>query len=144
MTIKIDGKELKITESSFSEAMALEKSIASSLKNRNINLEGISSDIVKMGKDGKLNKSSLDLSKASGIISTIIQSVLTVACSDEIEQHLFNCAERAIFNGSKVDRDFFEKTENRQYYYPIMSEVIAVNVGPFLKGAGLLFKTLGM
>lgn len=142
MTTKIDGKELKITESSLSEAMALEKAIAASLKNRNINLDGISSDIVKMGKDGKIDRSSLDLSKASGIISTIIQSVLTVACSDEIENCLFTCAERAVFNGSKVDRDFFENTENRQYYYPIMSEVIAVNVGPFLKGAILLLKTL--
>lgn len=143
MTEKLDGKELKITESSFSEAMALEKAIASSLKNRNINLDGISSDIIKV-KDGKLDKSSFDLSKASGIISTIIQSVLTIACSDEIEICLFKCAERAVFGGEKVNRDFFEKPENRQYYYPIMSKVVAVNVGPFFKSVGLLFKTPGI
>lgn len=48
----------------------------------------------------------------------------------------------ALLGTEKIDRDFFEAAEHRELYYPIMYEVITVNVGPFLKGLASKFGAL--
>ncbi len=115
--MQITGQELKITQSSFADAKALEKAIGRALKgNGSISLPG-----------------SLEDEATPDTMSTIIDAVLSVAISDEVERALFKCAERALVGTEKVDQDFFEKAENREHFYPIMIEIIKVNVAPFFK-----------
>lgn len=115
MTIK--GNELKITPASFAEAMALQKSIGRALKGTKMELpEDIKAELT------------------TDMLSGIIDAVLGVATSDDVETCLFECAKRCIVGTDKIDREFFEDPENRQFFYPVMVEIIKTNVGPFFKG----------
>lgn len=134
---------LKITLGSFSEAMALQKAIGRALRGQKLDLQGASSDIIKRKEDGSIDVASVDLSEVGGIATTIMNLVLGAACSDEVENCLFACAGRCLIGQDKVDRDYFEKAENRANYYPIMIEIIKANCGPFLKGLGSSFGGLG-
>jgi hypothetical protein len=120
--MQIKGSELRITPASLSDALALEKAIGRALKGTRLELpETVTAEVT------------------TDMFSDIIGAVLGVATSDEVEACLFKCAERALVGTVRVDRDFFEDVENRQYYYPIMVEVIKENVGPFFKGLGSQF-----
>lgn len=115
MTIK--GNELKITPASFAEAMALQKAIGRALKGTKMELpEDIKAELT------------------TDMLSGIIDAVLGVATSDDVETCLFECAKRCIVGTDKIDREFFEDPENRQFFYPVMVEIIKTNVGPFFKG----------
>ena len=120
--MQIKGSELKITPAGFSDALALEKAIGRALKGTRLELpETVTAEI------------------SPDMFSDIAGALLGVATSDEVEACLFKCAERALVGTDKVDRAFFEDVDNRQYFYPIMVEVIKVNVGPFFKGLGSQF-----
>ena len=117
----IDGKELEVTPSSFADVMALKEVIAKAL-----NEKGIKVDLSSVDIDLK-NIEKMDL----GDVGWILEPVFTLTTDSTIRKHLFKCAERAMFNKSKVNEDLFEKVENRKYFYPIMMEVLKVNIAPF-------------
>lgn len=122
----INGSELKITLGSFSEAMSLQKAIGRALRGMKLDLP---------------DSAKADLSPDA--IGDILGAVLNVATSDDVEAALFSCAGRCLIGTEKVDRDYFERPENRQNYYPIMIEIIKANCGPFIKGLGSSFGGLG-
>ena len=122
--MQLNGKELKVTASSFADAMALQKAIGRALKGTSFKMPSIITTA-----DGKV-----DLEKSEVDLAGIIDLVLGAAVSNEVEACLFACSARALLGQDKIDQDFFEKVENRELYYPIMVEIIRVNVGPFLKG----------
>ncbi len=125
----INGKELKITISSFRDARDLEKAIERALKGTRFEIPSIA-----RSADGKI-----DLEHTDVDFSGMVDMVLGVSTSDEVEDCLFKCAERAMVGQEKVDRDFFERVENREHFYPIMVEIIKVNVGPFFKALASKF-----
>ena len=128
----IDGKELEITPAGFFEVMALKGVIIKALVENGI----------------KIDLSSIDISSdkledmEAGDIGWVFEPILTLMTDGAIRDRLFKCAERAMFNKEKVDADFFEKPENRKYYYPIMMEVLKVNISPFFGLASSLFANL--
>lgn len=123
--MQIGGKELRITPAGFQDALALEKAIGRALKGTRLELP-----------------TDMQAEITGEMFSDIISTVLNVATSNEVEACLFKCAERALLGEEKIDLAFFESVENREHYYPIMIEVIKVNVGPFFKGLGLQFSAL--
>ena len=125
--MQIGGKDLVITPAPFSDALALQKAIGRAIKGTKLDLP----------KDAEIE---MNLDN----IGSIIDMVLGVATSDEVEGCLLACASRALYGPTKepVSRDFFEKIENRELYYPIMVEIIKANVGPFFKGLGSQFSGL--
>lgn len=118
----IDGKELIVTPASFSDAMALNRVIAEALKKN-----GIKIDLSSINLDSK-NLEKIEV----GEVGWILEPILTLMTDSTIKKHLFKCAERAMFDKLKVDESLFEEVENRKYYYPIMAEVLKVNISPFL------------
>ena len=123
---------MKITPASFADAMALQKAIGRALKGSRFSMPSFVT-----GADGKI-----DLEKSDVDLSGLIDLVLGAAVSDEVQAALFSCSARALLGTDKIDSDFFEKVENRELYYPIMVEIIKVNVGPFLKGLASKFGAL--
>jgi len=123
--MQINGRELRITPSSFDDAMALQKAIGRALKGTRLELP----DTVTT----QLTESAM---------GDIIGAVLGVATSDDVEACLFKCSEKALLGSDKIDKNFFEKVENREHYYPIMVEIIKANVGPFFKALGSRFEGL--
>lgn len=128
----IDGKELIISVASFENVMALEESIAKALK-----ADGI-----------KIDLSSIDISSEkieemeAGEVGWMLQPILTLITDSTIRKHLFKCAETAMFDKNKVNTDLFEAVENRKYYYPIMMEVLKINISPFFGLVSSLFANL--
>lgn len=122
--MQLQGRELKITPAGFADAMALEKAIGRAIKGTSFSMPKIVTDAA-----GKV-----DLEKSNIDLTGLIDLVLGAAVSDEVQACLFACAGRALLGTEKIDEAFFEKIENRELYYPIMVEIIKVNVGPFLKG----------
>jgi hypothetical protein len=143
--MKISGVNIHIEPASFAEAMTLQKAIGRALKGQRLDFGGVSSDVVKMDADGKIDVASVDLSGAGGIATTIFNLLLGPACSDEVEAAAMVCAKRCYAEASReaITADFFEKPENRGLYYPIMVEVIKANCGPFIKGLVSSFGDLG-
>jgi hypothetical protein len=128
----MDKNKLEITPASFSEAMALQRAIGKAINKGNINvdLEGF-----ELNKDDPLK------SDVSGdTIGSVISSLISAGTSEEVEAAVFKCANRALYDYKKINIDFFEKVENRPLYYPIMIEIIKVNIGPFIGG---LFSEFG-
>lgn len=125
--------------------MALQKALGRAIQGQRLDFGGVSSDIIKKDSTGKLDVASIDLSGAGGIATTILNLLLGPACSDEVEAAAMACAKKWYTESGKdpIDRDFFEKPEHRELYYPIMVEVIKVNCGPFIKGLVLSFGGLG-
>lgn len=114
----IDGKELQITPASFKDVMSLKEVISNALKKNGIKID--------------LSSISIDQEKLdNGDIGWIIEPILTLTTDGMIRENLFKCAERAMFNKEKINEDFFEHVENRKYYYPIMTEVLKINIYPF-------------
>ena len=124
--MQLNNKELRITAGSFADAMALQKAIGRALKGSKLELP-----------------ESMTVDMAPDKLGDIIGAVLGVVTSDEVEACLFACAARAVLGDAKIDRDFFENVDNRELYYPIMVEIIRVNVGPFIKGLASKFGALG-
>jgi len=117
--MNIGGKELKITIASFDEAMDLKRAIGKSLLSNGINI-----DLDNISEDNLKNDS----------VMGILKAIISVGISKEVETCLFNCGARCIIGVEKVDKDFFEKPENRQWYYQIMLEIIKANLLPFFSG----------
>lgn len=117
----IDGKELVVTPASFAEAMVLKEVIVKMLQANGIKVDLSSIDI----KSEKL------ADMEAGDVGWILEPILTLMTDSTIRDRLFECAKRAMFDKKKVDLAFFEEHENRKYYYPIMMEVLKVNISPF-------------
>lgn len=120
--MQVNGRELKVTPASFADARALQKAIGNAIKSERVDIPA-SFDV--------------DLSEAE--LSGVLSAVISVAVSDEVEAQLFKCAARALIGEDKVDRDFFEDVDNREFFFPIMLEVAKVNVAPFFKNLASLF-----
>ncbi len=114
--MKIGNKELRITPASFDDAMALQKAVGRSLQGSKLELPG-----------------SIDEEMSTDTLSDVINMVLSVAVDDDVEAALFKCCERALVGDEKINRDYFEDADNRQHFYPIMIEILKVNLAPFFK-----------
>jgi len=128
----IEGKELSITPAGFADVFALKRALAVALKRDGIKLDlsGISIDTDN------------PMASEVGDIGGILDSILEVATDPAVQKWLFKCCERVIYGEDKVNQDFFEEPDNRQYYYPIMIEVVKVNLSPFFLKLNSLFSGL--
>lgn len=128
----IGEKELIITPSSFAEVMALKSAIAKAVKENGIKIDLSSIDI----SSDKISDMEV------GEIGWVLEPILTLATDSNVRKHLFKCCERAMIGKDKINQDFFEELENRKYYYPIMMEVMKVNIAPFFGFASSVFSKL--
>jgi hypothetical protein len=116
--------------------MELQDAVGEALKGSKMDFRGLGS---VLGDGGIENVLDGDIGELSGPIESIIGMVLSVVTSRRVKNALFKCAEKALMGEDKINRDFFDAVENREFYYPIMTEVIKVNLGPFFKSLGSLF-----
>ena len=133
--MKVNGHELSITPASFAEAMALKKAVADAVRSNGLDL-----DLSGVNINGEDPMSSEVDGKTVG---NLLENILALATSPVVTDQLFICAARAVLEigkeKHKIDRDFFEDVDHRELYYPIMLEVLKVNLGPFFKNLGSLF-----
>lgn len=127
----MDG--LKITLASFDKAMDLQEAVGNAIKNSQLTL-----DIKADKKD--IMKSDI----SSDSIGSILKTLIGVGVSREVKECIFKCAETTLYNNEKVNKDFFEKEENRKLYYPIMFEIAKANLDPFMSGLFSMLNQMGL
>lgn len=113
----VGGAKVVITESGFLQANALKKSLLPALKNlKEFNTEKIS-----------------DLKNQD--ISILLNPLVDICISDEVESRIFDCLNRGTYNGVRIDRALFDDPElgeiARKDYHEICVAAIKVNVLPF-------------
>jgi hypothetical protein len=103
------GAVLRIFPAPFSEAKALYKALLSE------------------GKGLKLNpKDEVDVNFFKDIFCTALSS-------DLVEEKLWVCMERCLYDGEKLTPECFEPVERRDDYFTCMYEITKENVFPFTK-----------
>lgn len=128
--MKFNKNKLQVTPSSFRDALQLEKAIA----------KAISASSLKIGFDSLDANDIANAEISDDTLGEVIKTMLTVVVDDSVEKALFDCAKKANYDKEKITEDFFENVENRELYFPIMIEIVKVNVGPFVKS---LFSQFG-
>ena len=124
--MKIEGHELKITPAPLQKSMDLMRSVANALRDQGLDLESV-----------EINAA--DPAKTEVPLDAILRNVLSVATDPVVINLLFDCAHHALVNSQRIDREFFEPVERRKYFYPVMLEILKVNVMPFFDDLGSWF-----
>lgn len=125
--VDIDGRELKIQESSFINAMALKHNLGKVLNIKELDLNLDIDDPLKT-----------DISTET--IGGMLENMISVATDPNIMKSLFKCCEKVVFLDDEIiNESFFNKKENRGLYYPIMLEVLKVNILPFFEKISSMF-----
>jgi hypothetical protein len=137
--MRINGKELIISPASFDEAMNLQDAILKSVHDNKIKFDFMNDNDLDSILDDKNDNEDDVLNKvniSSDLIGDFINTIISIGMSKAVRKNLFICAERAVFGKKKeyITKEFFENTENREYYFSIMIEVMKVNLTPFFKG----------
>ena len=132
----LNGKELIVQPSSFRNVMDLKRVISKALR-----ADGITLDLKEITIDEKDFKKS-DIGKET--LGSLIENLLAIVTDENVENALFKCCEKVVMLDKElIDLSFFEKVENRQYYYPIMLEVLKVNLMPFFEKISSMFSGVG-
>lgn len=132
--MELDGKELVVQPASFAATMQLKYNIGKALSVKELDLGGID-----INPDDPL-KSNI----GSDTIGSMIENAISVATDPKVMASLFKCCEKVVMlDNDLINESFFNKIENREYYYPIMLEVIKVNITPFFGKISSMFKGVG-
>jgi hypothetical protein len=103
------GKELEVTMGSFTESRYLYQAFLKDAKN-------------------------IDFDEDRDININFFKDLLCVALSSkEIEEKLWVCMKRALYNKDKITLDTFESEEARGDYFHVCFYVVKVNILPFVK-----------
>lgn len=123
------GAKLGVGPCPFGDAHRLVKAIMGSLKGADLPAEVAGVDTDDLGA----------ALKSPALLSTLMDRILTVATSDDVERAVMACMERCTYDGEKITRDLFddpEVTEKiREDYYRICMEVVKANCAPFFRKA---------
>jgi hypothetical protein len=122
---------LVVTPASFDISNNLKNAITQAIYRSPLKIR-IPTSVLDIKSEEDLELTADDLNDDS--IGEIVKVFLSMSHSRDVERCLWECCGRAVYDKAKVNKDFFEKVENREFYYPIMMEVVKVNVGPFIKG----------
>lgn len=114
VTLK-SGRVLKVSPAPFSDAKSLYQSIAGEIR----------------GVDLRV-----------GILGVYKDMLCSIISSKPVEESLWKCMGRCIYDGVKITPDVFEDNEKRGDYYEIVSEVVKENTDPFVKSLFAQFPTL--
>lgn len=99
----------------------------------------------EIGKSGiKLPPDKIDLkTEITGeLVETIVQPILLLDSSPEVEKAIFDCLIFCTYDHEKITYDTFEDIEARADYYEVVIECIKDNLMPFFKNLVSKLKTL--
>ncbi|MCX5794958.1 MAG: hypothetical protein NTY77_05650 [Elusimicrobia bacterium] len=133
------GAVLVVNPAPFADASALFKAVLRSCKGSEIPAELAKVDFADLAKDPG------SLADHSGVIGQLVNTVLGVATSDEVEAGLFQCAARAAYTPAEQKADLALKVAPalfddekfgeaaREDMFAIWARILEVNCLPFLR-----------
>lgn len=77
----------------------------------------------------------LDISTSTELSEKLMIQIGMLALSSKvIENAIWECFDKVVVDGVKLDEAYFEDEENRQDYFAILVEIAKANISPFLRG----------
>ena len=111
-----NGVDVKINPADFLSSLKLKNAVLKSVKDSGV-------DISKIDLD-KINASSLQ---------PILEVILTADTDKDVQDSIFKCLARCLYNGEKIIPETFEPIEAREDYYEIVIACLKENLSPFFK-----------
>lgn len=127
------GAVLDITRSPFTISHKLFKTVLKEMRNVNLRL-GL--------KDGQTLGNLAQLELTDDALNTAKDGIVTLLSSQEIEDVLWECMPRVLYNNKKITKELFDDEKACEDYIPIAKEVLGFNLLPFRKSLESLFPNL--
>ena len=129
MTLK-SGATLEITRSPFVIGHKLFKTVLKEMK-------GVS---LKLGlKDGQTLGGLFDLQLTDEVLNTAKDGIFTLLSSQEIEDVLWECFDRVLYNNKKITKNLFDDEKICEDYLEVCKNVLGENLRPFKTSLEFLF-----
>lgn len=112
--------KIDIRVAPWAESVELKNAITGALAEKGIDLAG-------------LDLKGLGAMEIEDFLSPLINIVLTIDSNMRVQNALANCMKRCSYNGEMITEETFENVEAREYYYPIIVDILKVNLAPFFK-----------
>lgn len=120
------GSTLELNIAPYSMGWKLTQVFANELKSVGIDLSSIA------------NGDGVDANEAFGMLKDLFLQMLG---SPALEQSIFECMGRCLYNGEKITRSTFEDVSARRDFIPCAVEVAKFNLAPFMQDLDLNFLT---
>lgn len=125
VTLK-SGAKLTITPADFEDANALRKSVLRSVRGLQLDQQLLDSEMNVASVMGNPN-----------LATMLIDRVLSVATSDDVEAAVFRCAARCSYEGVLVTKDLFNDPKSgqraREDFHQMFLEIAKANLSSFFK-----------
>lgn len=125
MTLK-SGATLDVTRSPFEICHRLFKTVIKELKSVDLEL-------------GQNLGSTFSLDLTDKTLNTAKNAIFTLLSSQEIEDVLWECFGRVLYNNKKLTKNLFDEEKAMEDYLEIAKEVLVFNLTPFQKSLESLF-----
>lgn len=126
------GTKLVVTPAPYEDASDLFKAVMKAVKGLSLSEKDLQTDIERI-KD------------SPAVVAQFLDKILSVAVSDEVEEAIFKCGQRAAYSGIRVTRELFDDEKigdrAREDHYQIWMKIVEVNCLPFFKQAFSAFET---
>ena len=120
--------EVVINMANFIDASRLRVAVLGAIKESGVEISKVDIEKLLSGV-----KDDMGAAVKSGALDSLLDMVISLDCSDKVNNEIFNCLKRSTYNSEKITRDTFNEPEARGDYYHIVIMCLKVNLTPFFK-----------
>jgi hypothetical protein len=122
------GAEVVINMANFIDASRLRVAVLGAIKESGVEISKVDIEKLLSGV-----KEDMGAAVKSGALDSLLDMVISLDCSEKVNNEIFNCLKRSTYNSEKITRDTFNELEARGDYYHIVIMCLKVNLAPFFK-----------
>lgn len=122
------GIKCVINGADFVSASRLKVAVLKAIKDSGVKISEI--DFTKLLSGVK---DDMESAVKSGALDSLLEVVIELDCSKEVNEAIFDCLARSTYNGERIIRETFEPEEARGDYYMIIIACLKRNLSPFFK-----------
>lgn len=120
--------EVVINMANFIDASRLRVAVLGAIKESGVEISKVDIEKLLSGV-----KEDMGAAVKSGALDSLLDMVISLDCSEKVNNEIFNCLKRSTYNSEKITRDTFNELEARGDYYHIVIMCLKVNLTPFFK-----------
>ena len=122
------GAEVKINMADFIDSSRLRVAVLGAIKDSGVEISKI--DITKLLTG---IKDDMGAAVKSGALDSLLEVVISLDCSEKVNNEIFNCLKRSTYKGEKITKSTFDPEDARGDYYHIVIMCLKVHLAPFFK-----------
>ena len=122
------GAEVKINMADFIDSSRLRVAVLGAIKDSGVEISKIDIDKLMSGI-----KDDMGAAVKSGALDSLLDLVISLDCSEKVNNEIFNCLKRSTYNSEKITKSTFDSEDARGDYYHIIIMCLKVHLAPFFK-----------